>query len=72
MPVVQKIGPDGCLYILDWYDRYHCYQDASADPAGVDRGHVASIDWFMETGPRLASCKVHLRMNWWKPSGMRM
>ncbi|MGE3777801.1 MAG: PVC-type heme-binding CxxCH protein [Pirellulaceae bacterium] len=39
MPVVQKTGPDGCLYILDWYDRYHCYQDANADPAGVDRGH---------------------------------
>jgi hypothetical protein len=39
MPVVQKVGPDGCLYVLDWYDRYHCYQDASADPEGVDRGH---------------------------------
>ena len=39
MPVVQKTGPDGCLYILDWYDRYHCYQDANRDPAGVDRGH---------------------------------
>src|SRR5690606_1146163 len=38
MPVVQKTGPDGCLYILDWYDRYHCYQDANADPEGVDRG----------------------------------
>ncbi len=38
MPVVQKVGPDGCLYVLDWYDRYHCYQDASADPEGVDRG----------------------------------
>ncbi len=37
MPVVQKVGPDGCLYILDWYDRYHCYQDANADPAGIDR-----------------------------------
>ena len=34
MPVVQKTGPDGCLYILDWYDRYHCYQDANRDPAG--------------------------------------
>lgn len=30
---------DGCLYVLDWYDRYHCYQDAPADPKGVDRGH---------------------------------
>src|SRR6266480_3448906 len=39
MPVVQKTGPDGCLYILDWYDRYHCYQDANRDPAGIDRKH---------------------------------
>lgn len=37
MPVAQKTGPDGCLYILDWYDRYHCYQDANRDPAGIDR-----------------------------------
>jgi len=37
MPVVQKTGPDGCLYVLDWYDRYHCYQDANRDPKGVDR-----------------------------------
>ncbi len=37
MPIVQKTGPDGCLYILDWYDRYHCYQDARRDPAGIDR-----------------------------------
>src|SRR5690606_8377077 len=37
MPVAQKTGPDGSLYVLDWYDRYHCYQDANRDPAGVDR-----------------------------------
>jgi putative heme-binding domain-containing protein len=37
MPVAQKVGPDGCLYILDWYDRYHCYQDANRDSDGVDR-----------------------------------
>jgi putative heme-binding domain-containing protein len=37
MPVVQKTGPDGCLYILDWYDQYHCYQDARRDPEGLDR-----------------------------------
>lgn len=37
MPIVQKTGPDGCLYILDWYDRYHCYQDANRDPQGIDR-----------------------------------
>ncbi len=39
MPVVQKVGPDGSLYVLDWYDRYHCYQDANADPKGIDRLH---------------------------------
>lgn len=37
MPVSQKTGPDGSLYVLDWYDRYHCYQDANRDPAGIDR-----------------------------------
>jgi hypothetical protein len=37
MPVSLKIGPDGCLYVLDWYDRYHCSQDAIRDPEGVDR-----------------------------------
>jgi putative heme-binding domain-containing protein len=37
MPVAQKTGPDGSLYILDWYDRYHCYQDARRDPEGIDR-----------------------------------
>ncbi len=37
MPVAQKVGPDGCMYILDWYDRYHCYQDANRDPKGIDR-----------------------------------
>ena len=37
MPVALKIGPDGCLYVLDWYDRYHCSQDAARDPGGVDR-----------------------------------
>ncbi len=37
MPVVQKVGPDGCLWVLDWYDRYHCYQDANRDPRGIDR-----------------------------------
>jgi putative membrane-bound dehydrogenase-like protein len=37
MPVAQRTGPDGCMYILDWYDRYHCYQDAQRDPRGIDR-----------------------------------
>ncbi|MDA1179387.1 MAG: c-type cytochrome, partial [Planctomycetota bacterium] len=38
MPVAQFTGPDGHFYVLDWYDRYHCYQDALADPDGIERG----------------------------------
>jgi putative heme-binding domain-containing protein len=37
MPTAVRLGPDGCLYVLDWYDRYHCYQDANRDPQGIDR-----------------------------------
>lgn len=37
MPVAQKTGPDGSLWILDWYDQYHCYQDARRDPDGIER-----------------------------------
>jgi putative heme-binding domain-containing protein len=47
MPVAEKIGPDGCLYLIDWYDRYHCYQDAGRDPHGVDRerGRIYRISY---------------------------
>lgn len=37
MPTSQKVGPDGSIWVLDWYDRYHCYQDAMRDPGGIDR-----------------------------------
>jgi putative membrane-bound dehydrogenase-like protein len=52
MPVVQKTGPDGCLYVLDWYDRYHCYQDARRDPAGIDRGRGRLYRVRYQDGPR--------------------
>jgi len=39
MPVSQQVGPDGVLWIMDWYDKYPCYQNARADPEGVDREH---------------------------------
>ena len=53
MPVSQKTGPDGSLYILDWYDQYHCYQDANRDPAGIDRlkGRLYRVR-YMETPRR--------------------
>ncbi|HMO65543.1 MAG TPA: dehydrogenase, partial [Verrucomicrobiota bacterium] len=39
MPVSQQVGPDGAVWVMDWYDKYPCYQNANADPAGVDREH---------------------------------
>ena len=36
-PVSEQTGPDGALWIADWYDKYPCYQNANADPEGVDR-----------------------------------
>ena len=47
MPVAQKVGPDGCVYIMDWYDKYHCYQDANRDSPGLDRerGRIYRISY---------------------------
>ncbi len=39
MPVSTQTGPDGALWVMDWYDKYPCYQNANADPEGVDREH---------------------------------
>ncbi|HMC27266.1 MAG TPA: HEAT repeat domain-containing protein, partial [Verrucomicrobiae bacterium] len=36
-PVSTQVGPDGAVWIMDWYDKYPCYQNANADPGGVDR-----------------------------------
>ena len=36
-PVSQQVGPDGALWVMDWYDKYPCYQNARANPEGVDR-----------------------------------
>lgn len=38
-PVSTQVGPDGVVWIMDWYDKYPCYQNANADPEGVDRAH---------------------------------
>ncbi|MGI8602179.1 MAG: PVC-type heme-binding CxxCH protein [Verrucomicrobiales bacterium] len=36
-PVSTQTGPDGNLWIMDWCDKYPCYQNAQANPEGVDR-----------------------------------
>jgi len=36
-PVSTQTGPDGVLWVMDWCDKYPCYQNAMANPEGVDR-----------------------------------
>ena len=47
MPVSTQTGPDGTVWVMDWYDRYPCYQNANADPSGVDRerGRIWRVVW---------------------------
>lgn len=47
MPVSTQTGPDGAVWVMDWYDRYPCYQNANADPTGVDRerGRIWRVVW---------------------------
>ncbi|HXJ74812.1 MAG TPA: dehydrogenase, partial [Candidatus Dormibacteraeota bacterium] len=46
-PISEQVGPDGALWIADWCDKYPCYQNAQADPEGVDRemGRIWRIVW---------------------------
>lgn len=45
MPVAQKVGPDGCVYIIDWYDKYHCYQDSGRPDLDRERGRIYRISY---------------------------
>jgi putative membrane-bound dehydrogenase-like protein len=39
-PVSEQVGPDGALWIMDWYDRYPCYQNAHAPDLDRERGRI--------------------------------
>ena len=57
-PISVQTGPDGALWIADWCDKYPCYQNAQADPEGVDREHgrIWRVVWVgNEKGKKVAS-----------------
>jgi len=57
-PVATHTGPDGAMWIADWCDKYPCYQNAQADPEGVDRelGRIWRVVWVgEEKGKKVAS-----------------
>jgi len=53
-PVSTQTGPDGFLWVMDWCDKYPCYQNAKANPEGVDRerGRIWRV---VHTGARTPS-----------------
>jgi putative membrane-bound dehydrogenase-like protein len=39
-PVSTQIGPDGNLWIMDWYDKYPCYQNSRAPDLDRSMGRI--------------------------------
>src|SRR5437588_196062 len=39
-PVSTQTGPDGALWIMDWYDKYPCYQNSKAPDLDRERGRI--------------------------------
>jgi putative membrane-bound dehydrogenase-like protein len=52
-PVSTQTGPDGFLWVMDWCDKYPCYQNAKANPEGVDRerGRIWRVVYSGGEGP---------------------
>ena len=39
-PVSEQTGPDGALWVMDWYDKYPCYQNSQAPDLDRSRGRI--------------------------------
>lgn len=39
-PVSTQVGPDGNVWIMDWYDKYPCYQNARQPDLDRERGRI--------------------------------
>jgi putative membrane-bound dehydrogenase-like protein len=64
-PVATHTGPDGALWIADWCDKYPCYQNAQADPEGVDRemGRIWRVVWVGEEKGKAVASRPQRDMN---------
>lgn len=71
MPVSQQVGPDGALWIADWYDKYPCYQNALADPEGVDRerGRIWRVVYVGKEAGKKVPPRPDVKMDLGKPGG---
>lgn len=62
-PVSTQTGPDGFLWIMDWCDKYPCYQNAKANPEGVDRERgriwrVVSSNKLVDAEPKITESRI--------------
>lgn len=73
-PVSQQVGPDGALWIADWYDRYPCYQNARADPEGVnrDRGRIWRVVYVGKEKGKSVSPRPEVKMDLANLSGTNL
>src|SRR6266487_1116061 len=64
-PVSTQTGPDGAVWIADWCDKYPCYQNAQADPEGVDRelGRIWRVVWVGEEKGKAVASRPEKGMN---------
>ncbi len=64
-PVSNQTGPDGAMWVMDWYDKYPCYQNAQADPEGVDReyGRIWRVVWVGDQPGKAVASRPTKTMN---------
>lgn len=69
-PVSVQTGPDGAMWIMDWSDKYPCYQNAQADPEGVDRelGRIWRVVWAGDQPGKAVASRPEKKMNLGKQS----
>ena len=69
-PVSVQTGPDGAMWVMDWCDKYPCYQNAQADPEGVDRelGRIWRVVWVGEEKGKAVASRPNKEMNLAKAS----
>src|SRR5881394_3735140 len=70
-PVSLQTGPDSAMWIADWSDKYPCYQNANADPEGVDRelGRIWRVVWVGDNPGKPVPSRPQKEMNLASASG---
>ncbi|MST01230.1 MAG: dehydrogenase [Pedosphaera sp.] len=69
-PISVQTGPDGALWVADWSDKYPCYQNAQADPLGVDRemGRIWRVVWTGDQPGKKIPSRLDAKMDFKKAS----